>query len=242
MFVQRKDLERLEARRLRQQGLSLRAIANALGVALSSASVWVRDVPRGPVAALGPVANGAGEKSVRSSSCAAPKPADDAAGERRCSRCDRVLPLSAFNRHRDGHQWWCRDCFRTYFRERGAVHLRQVKKSAVRRRARAREYLYAYLTEHPCVDCGQADPVVLEFDHLGEKSGNVSTLAFHGASKRRLDEELARCEVVCVNCHRRRTAVEVGSWRIDPHVLADRDLRPEQARNLRLAHIARSRR
>jgi hypothetical protein len=234
MFVQRKDAERLKARHLRRRGLSLRSIANRLGVALSSVSVWVRDIPRGPVEGTGLAAKDIEKPAPPSHH--PPKSGDGVVGERRCSRCRELLPLSAFNRHGDGHQWWCRECFRAYFRERGAVHLRQVRRSSVRRRARAREYVYAYLAEHPCVDCGQANPVVLEFDHLGPKSGNIGRLVYDGASRGRLNAEIAGCEVVCANCHRRRTAVQVRSWRLDPAVLASRVLTPEQVRNLRLVH------
>jgi transposase-like protein len=42
MFVQRKDEERQQARRLRVEGWSLARIARELGVAKSSVSVWVR--------------------------------------------------------------------------------------------------------------------------------------------------------------------------------------------------------
>jgi 5-methylcytosine-specific restriction endonuclease McrA len=62
------------------------------------------------------------------------------------------------------------------------------------------------------VDCGEQDPVVLEFDHVGPKRKEISCLAAAGASVRLLGEEISRCEVVCVNCHRRRTGLR-GGWR-----------------------------
>lgn len=67
--------------------------------------------------------------------------------------------------------------------------------------------VFDYLLEHPCVDCGEPDPVVLDFDHRvpGEKSFNICV--------RRLDTgwdkikaEIDKCDVRCANCHRRRTA------------------------------------
>jgi hypothetical protein len=68
----------------------------------------------------------------------------------------------------------------------------------------------AYLREHPCVDCGEVDPVVLEFDHLGDKRDAVGALASEGHGERVLLAEIAKCEVVCVNCHRRRTVARRG--------------------------------
>ena len=65
--------------------------------------------------------------------------------------------------------------------------------------------LVTYLRLHPCVDCGEDDVVVLEFDHIAAKRFNIS----RGFAERKwseIEEEIAQCEVVCANCHRRRTA------------------------------------
>jgi hypothetical protein len=206
----------------------LRAIAVELDVALSSASNWVRDIPRGPAPGIQPdPSEGAAQADEQS-----PVLAD--APVRLCSRCNQLLPVTEFNRHGDGHQWWCRDCFREYFRERGALHVQQVRESSVKRRARARDQVYRYLEQHPRRDCGEQDPVVLEFDHLSNKTENIATLVYWGAARDRLELEIAQCEVVCANCHRRRTAKRVGSWRLDPTVLNSRPLQPEQVRNMKL--------
>lgn len=72
--------------------------------------------------------------------------------------------------------------------------------------------LIEYFKEHPCVDCGETDPVVLEFDHRGEKSFEV-TQTFADRSWRSILDEIEKCEVRCANCHRRRTAVQRGALR-----------------------------
>lgn len=78
-------------------------------------------------------------------------------------------------------------------------------------RDRNRQYLWDYYSTHPCVDCGETDPVVLEADHVrGVKKYNVGAMAHSTRSLRAIDEELAKCDVVCANCHRRRTAVQQG--------------------------------
>jgi hypothetical protein len=136
------------------------------------------------------------------------------ARRKRCGRRGAELPLTDFNRLRDGLQHWCRACFRAHFRERGAVHVRQSGVSRRRRTARAKTYVGAYLRTHPCIDCGEADPRVLDFDHLGEKKALVSALVAYGASNARIDEEIARCAVRCANCHRRVTARRAGWSRL----------------------------
>ena len=62
-----------------------------------------------------------------------------------------------------------------------------------------------------CVDCSERDPIVLEFDHRdsGLKVASVSRMmATHGWST--VLTEIAKCDVRCVNSHRRRTARQFG--------------------------------
>lgn len=67
---------------------------------------------------------------------------------------------------------------------------------------------------HPCVDCGESDPIVLEFDHVkGKKLNNIMTLVNWVAASSTLDEEIKKCSVRCANCHRRITVKRSKSWR-----------------------------
>jgi hypothetical protein len=75
--------------------------------------------------------------------------------------------------------------------------------------------LRAYLHEHPCVDCGETDVVVLEFDHRRDKTKAISVLLSLGHEWDRIREEISKCEVRCANCHRRRTARERGYYKAD---------------------------
>ena len=58
----------------------------------------------------------------------------------------------------------------------------------------------------PCADCNKSYPhYVMDMDHIADnKIANVSTLIGRGNIKKMLDE-IAKCEVVCSNCHRART-------------------------------------
>jgi hypothetical protein len=143
-----------------------------------------------------------------------------------------VLPDICFNRSGAGRQHWCRTCFRAYFRDRGQVHRDQAGAAKRRRRERARRLLLEHLSAHPCVDCGEADVIVLESDHVGTKAHTIATLVADGAPPELIRRELAECEVVCVNCHRRRTTARAGwirgqaDWRAQLAARAD-----PQARN-----------
>src|SRR5713101_3507910 len=73
-----------------------------------------------------------------------------------------------------------------------------------------RTKLFAYLSQHPCVDCGETDAHVLEFDHVkGKKSNNISKMVMDGYSWSTIETEIAKCEVRCANCHRISTTTVV---------------------------------
>lgn len=58
----------------------------------------------------------------------------------------------------------------------------------------------------PCKDCGQKfPPVCMDFDHLRDKFKQVSTLVYSGVDWEVIADEIAKCEIVCANCHRIRT-------------------------------------
>jgi hypothetical protein len=68
------------------------------------------------------------------------------------------------------------------------------------------QYLRDLKTSTPCVDCRISYPYyVMDFDHVrGQKHANVMELV-STLSKKRIDLEIAKCEIVCSNCHRIRT-------------------------------------
>ena len=69
---------------------------------------------------------------------------------------------------------------------------------------RNKEYIHK-LKSVPCADCGNTyPPVCMDFDHVkGKKHRPLSRMVHY--SIERIDEEIAKCEVVCANCHRIRS-------------------------------------
>lgn len=85
--------------------------------------------------------------------------------------------------------------------------------------AAARKIVAEYLSCHSCIDCGVDNILVLEFDHKpGQKISReheISRLIHRNATKEEFMEEFAKCEVRCANCHRIKSMVESGSYRVD---------------------------
>lgn len=132
--------------------------------------------------------------------------------------CHLVKPLDEFNvlrRSADGRQPRCRECCKAWYQAHRETH----KKNTWRRRkdlyAIHHERLLQHFEDHPCVDCGEADVRVLEFDHRdgAEKVSSIADLLRVGRSWSVIAAEIAKCDVRWANCHRRRTAAQFPSWR-----------------------------
>lgn len=90
--------------------------------------------------------------------------------------------------------------------EARARQLARVRRNDARYEAEKRAWIDAYLADHPCVDCGEDDREVLDFDHVrGKKTAAVSAFIRGGYSLAKLIAEVAKCDVRCANCHRRIT-------------------------------------
>lgn len=132
---------------------------------------------------------------------------------KRCTRCSLTKPLEEFASRRRSLgtlQSWCRACHR----EHAALRFQNLspERRAERRCrnnervARLRQEIWDFLAGKECVDCGERDVVVLDFDHVdGRKTGNIGDMIGR-VSRSRVEREIASCEVRCANCHRRKTA------------------------------------
>lgn len=112
----------------------------------------------------------------------------------------------------------CKECqkgFRNNWYEGEAKqrHLDSVHERKKRMRDEAREFAWDYLSKHACVDCGESDPRVLEFDHVRGKNSDVSRLIADGVPLEKLRREIELTDVRCANCHRKKTASDRGWFR-----------------------------
>lgn len=116
-----------------------------------------------------------------------------------CSRC-RVNPIRTGST-KGGSS--CKQCHAAYMRD---YSKRTNYKDVKQRKARLRN-LVLNGKRKPCADCGQEYPwYVMEYDHVrGQKLFLLSKASSMRISEQRIIEEMAKCDVVCSNCHRERT-------------------------------------
>ena len=126
-----------------------------------------------------------------------------------CPQCHQDLPLSEFGVRTNGRpQHWCRKCHRVYqrkyYEEHQDYYAKLIAERVERNRSMVREAKSVL-----CAECGCSSPhYVMDFDHRpGEKKcfALANAMGQTRISAERLRAEIAKCDVVCANCHRIRT-------------------------------------
>jgi hypothetical protein len=135
-----------------------------------------------------------------------------------CTKCRQNKDLTLFparKRASDGRASWCKACFKENWEERYSQNHQFYRNSHNRSQNKRREEnarkVFDFLAQNSCQICGESDPVVLEFDHRNglEKSASISNL-IRDASWETIESEIRKCDVLCANCHRRKSAAQFG--------------------------------
>lgn len=141
-----------------------------------------------------------------------------------CSKCNIEKELKLFFvRDKDTGKLHsqCKECYRQNRRSKDhyikykAEYIARAKARNERVFSENAERILKYLKNNPCIVCGEADPIVLDFDHRDpkEKSGNISKW-IKWKSWDNILKEITKCDVLCSNCHRRKTAKQFGFWKM----------------------------
>jgi hypothetical protein len=125
-----------------------------------------------------------------------------------CFRCKTSLPITEFrfkNIAKNLRYSYCRDCRSLIMKD----HYQRHKDVYLRRNSRYRRRNSEIIRESkckPCADCGIQYPYyVMDFDH---RQGEIKVINLGNArrlTRPKILEEIAKCDVVCSNCHRERT-------------------------------------
>ncbi len=134
---------------------------------------------------------------------------------KRCTKCKIEKPISQFSfkiKTRGLRQYQCKKCsrklLRSHYNRNKTYYVEKARKRNDRIKLEILNFIQGYLLEHPCIDCGETDPVVLEFDHKHKKDKfkEVSLLIRGRYPIQIVKDEMQKCEIRCANCHRRKTA------------------------------------
>ena len=101
-----------------------------------------------------------------------------------CTKCLKPQDLSQFsykNRGKGILHAQCKNCsrakVRSHYERNKAYYTEKARTRNLALRQEIQSRLLAYLSTHKCVDCGESDPVVLDFDHIdGNKNLPVSQI------------------------------------------------------------------
>jgi hypothetical protein len=128
-----------------------------------------------------------------------------------------VKPLSEFHKNKgrwDGVNSYCKPCRALIDHKRYEAKVgRSVARHPQRSERGRKAWLVSLKAGRPCTDCGRVFPhQVMQWDHrpgtekLGEISGDFRT-----RSRPEILAEIAKCDLVCTNCHAIRTFTR-GGW------------------------------
>lgn len=128
---------------------------------------------------------------------------------KQCKKCKKTKSVEDFclrKRSSDGRQPWCRICstkiFKSYYKDNPEAYRVRAKKVL----DETFELVKSLKDNQPCTDCGVRYPYyVMDYDHLDSsiKEDNIGNLIKSG--KKKVLDEIKKCELVCSNCHRQRT-------------------------------------
>lgn len=132
-----------------------------------------------------------------------------------CSKCNtpkEEIEFVTSKRTKSGFKAYCKFCAqeqqKEYFLKNRDKRMKQIKTNMKNWKAALRIEIDA-LKNNPCMDCGGSfPPIAMDFDHRDAttKVANISLLVVkRTVSRQRIFEEIAKCDLVCSNCHRIRT-------------------------------------
>jgi len=119
---------------------------------------------------------------------------------KKCNTCYETLALEDFvkdKRCAEGRRNICKKCYVGY--RRGTVYKAKYSHSIVKQK------FLQKLRDRPCFDCHQKyHYTAMDFDHLRDKEFSIMS-SYKYKTFEEIVTEVAKCDIVCANCHRVRT-------------------------------------
>lgn len=127
---------------------------------------------------------------------------------KKCIKCKKNKSIKQYLKGKNA----CKLCRSKYLKKWKIKNREKYNAYSRKYTLRGNKFIINYLKTHPCVDCGNSDIRVLEFDHVrGSKRLEVYALKRYPLIV--IEREIAKCEVRCANCHVIKTGIEQGWYR-----------------------------
>jgi len=129
-----------------------------------------------------------------------------------CSGCGESLPV-ATHFHQQKYKPKGQRPRKRPLSQCKACHKVRTKRAYRQRRLDQLRLVFDHFRENPCVDCGEDNPALLEFDHVDESAKSFGVGGKIGdVSTPKLLKEIEKCQVRCKNCHHLRTMARQGHF------------------------------
>ncbi len=126
--------------------------------------------------------------------------------DKKCARCKQNKDISCFSNNKskkDGLNCECKECANQYLKEHYSKNKIYYAKNAKAQKKKTKQWLYELKMGLKCAHCEADNPIVLDFHHIDPttKEATVAHISRNNA-KERILKEIAKCIVLCANCHR----------------------------------------
>ena len=122
-----------------------------------------------------------------------------------CTKCPQngPQPITNFARKRKRRSPVCKTCKNAYNRTHYTEHTQVYKERKATRKSDTRHWYEQLKAALRCNRCPENHPATIHFHHIDRKSKeiNLCNAITYGWSKERILAEIAKCEVLCANCH-----------------------------------------
>ena len=109
-----------------------------------------------------------------------------------CTKCGKEKPIEEFgwrNKAKGTRRADCKECHSNYVKTQ--YHKRK-------------DFIRDLKSQCSCAKCGETRGYVLDYHHINpeEKDGTIARLVSNNANEEKIKQEIAKCVVLCANCHR----------------------------------------
>lgn len=137
-----------------------------------------------------------------------------------CKDCKLNKPIEEFNivhKHNNCRRSACKSCYSIRQRKGRIRSGKQepTRKQRSNQRVIVKQKVYDYLKQNPCIICNEKEVACLQFDHRDSlnKKFHISNAACNGISWDKIVEEIEKCDVLCANCHAKKTAIQFNWYK-----------------------------